>query len=105
MKSAWTFLTNHAHVLLSLAGNPNLTLREVAQQVGITERAAHRIVCELESEGALKRTKDGRRNHYEIKKEFPLRHQLEQHCSVGQLVQMVALDRQTGTARGNLSES
>jgi DNA-binding IclR family transcriptional regulator len=92
MRSAWTFLTNHAHVLLSLAANPDATLREVAEQVGITERAAHRIVGELESEGALTRTRDGRRNHYEIRRDFALRHPLEQHCSVGQLVEMVAIE-------------
>jgi predicted transcriptional regulator len=92
MQSAWTFLTNHAHVLLSLAANPDATLREVAEQVGITERAAHRIVSELESEGALKRSRDGRRNHYEIRRDFPLRHPLERHRSVGHLVEMVAVE-------------
>ena len=69
MQSTWTFLTNHAHVLLSLASNPDATLREVAEQVGITERAAHRIVGELEHEGALTRSRDGRRNHYEIRRD------------------------------------
>lgn len=96
MASAWTFLTNHAHVLLSLAANPDATLREVAQRVGITERAAHRIVSDLESEGAIKRTRDGRRNHYEIESRSPLRHPIEQHCSVGHLVEMVGLDNRTG---------
>lgn len=94
MNSSWTFLTNHAHVLLHLAANPDATLRQVADQVGITERAAHRIVSELESEGALKRSRAGRRNHYEIIRDFPLRHPLEQHCSVGHLVEMVALDEE-----------
>ena len=51
MRSTWTFLTNHAHVLLSLAANPDAALREVAEQAGITERAAHRFVSELEGEG------------------------------------------------------
>lgn len=89
MKPTWTFLTNHAHVLLSLATSPDITLREVAERVGITERATHRIVGELETEGALIRSRDGRRNHYEIQSEFPLRHPLEKHCSIGQLVKMV----------------
>ncbi len=89
MLSHWTFLTNHAHVLLALAANPDLTLREVAEQVGITERAAHRIVGELEQEGALTRSREGRRNHYEIRADFPLRHPLEQHCTVGHLLDMV----------------
>jgi len=95
MKPAWTFLTNHAHVLLSLAANPDATLREVAAQVGITERAAHRIVSDLESEGALIRSRTGRRNHYEICQDFSFRHPLEKHCSVGQLVEMVALDERS----------
>ena len=90
MDSNWTFLTNHAHVLLALAVNPDATLREVAERVGITERAAHRIVGELEREGALTRSRDGRRNHYEIRRGFPLRHPLEQHCSVGHLLKMVS---------------
>ena len=98
MLSHWTFLTNHAHVLLALAANPDLTLREVAEQVGITERAAHRIVGELEQEGALTRSREGRRNHYEIRADFPLRHPLEQHCTVGQLIRMLERGkaRQTG---------
>ena len=95
MTSGWTFLTNHAHVLLSLAANPDATLREVAERVGITERAAHRIVSDLESEGALTRSRTGRRNHYEIQQEFPLRHPIEQHCSIGQLVAMVARNGQS----------
>ena len=93
MVNHWTFLTNHAHVLLCLASNPDATLREVAELVGITERAAHRIVGELEHEGALTRTREGRRNHYEIKLDFPLRHQLENHCSVGQLIGMLTEGR------------
>lgn len=90
MNAGWTFLTNHAHVLLSLAANPDATMREVAELVGITERAAHRIVSDLENEGALTRHRNGRRNHYEIRQEFPLRHPIEKHCSIGQLVAMVA---------------
>ena len=89
MSSYWTFLTNQAHVLLCIAANPHATLREVADLVGITERAAHRIVGELEREGALTRHKDGRRNRYEIPADFPLRHPLERHCTVGQLLRMV----------------
>ena len=87
--SSWTFLTNHAHVLLALAANPDLTLREVAQLVGITERAAHRIVGELEAEGALMRERQGRRNHYEVRPDFPLRHELEKHNTVGRLLKLL----------------
>jgi len=100
MHGTWTFLTNHAHVLLSLAANPDATLREVAELVGITERAAHRIVNDLVSEGALTRSRAGRRNHYEIKADFPLRHPLEQHCSIGNLIEMVAMDNWGPRANG-----
>ena len=89
MGSSWTFLTNHAHVLLCLATNPDLTLREVAEKVGITERAAHRIVSELVEEGALERTKVGRRNHYEVNVNLHLRHPLEQNARVDQLIDLV----------------
>ena len=86
MQAQWTFLTNHAHVLLCLARDPDATLREVAEQVGITERAAHRIVGELEAEGALTRRRDGRRNHYEIDTSVTLRHALESDRTVGSLL-------------------
>ncbi len=89
MSNTWTFLTNHAHVLLCIGSNPDLTLREVAQQVGITERAAHRIVSELESEGALLRERQGRRNHYVIQPECPLRHRLECHNTIGALLKLI----------------
>ena len=89
MQGTWTFLTNHAHVLLCLAQDPDLTLREVAERVGITERAAHRIVTELVTEGALERQRVGRKNHYEVNRRMPLRHPLEQHAEVGQLLQLV----------------
>lgn len=90
MDSRWNFLTNYAHVLICLVQDRDKTLREIAQQVGITERATSRIVNQLVQEGALERTRRGRRNHYEIRSDFPLRHPLEQHCSVGQLLRLVS---------------
>lgn len=95
MQRHWSFLTNHAHVLICLATARDMTLRDVAVQVGITERATSRIVDELVREGALKRTRRGRRNVYEIPPDFPLRHPLEQHCSVGQLLRMVSRGRRS----------
>jgi len=62
----WTFLTNHAHVLLAIAAEPQIRIRDIAVQVGITERAAHRIVADLEGAGYLKVTKVGRRNEYSV---------------------------------------
>ena len=89
MQTRWTFLTNHAHVLVCLAGNPDLTLREVAEKVGITERATHRIVNDLVEEGALDRERIGRRNHYSVNEQVHLRHPLEAHTCIGQLLEMV----------------
>lgn len=85
----WNFLTNHAHTLICLAMNPRARMRDVAEQVGITERAAMRIVSHLEEAGILTRHKEGRRNRYEIHEEQHLRHPLESHCSVGELLSMV----------------
>jgi predicted transcriptional regulator len=78
----WTFLTNHSHVLLSIAQDPTIRLREVAEKVGITERAVQRIVAELEATGYLEHDRVGRRNHYRIHGNLPLRHPLENHLEV-----------------------
>lgn len=86
---AWTFFTNHGHVLLCLAADPSITVREMAVRVGITERAAMRIIGELEAGGVLTRTREGRRNRYTINEDAPLRHDLERHCHVGDLIDMV----------------
>jgi DNA-binding MarR family transcriptional regulator len=88
----WTFLTNHSHVLICLAQEPHLRLRDVAQRVGITERAVQRIVSDLEAAGVLRRLRDGRRNHYEIDTTLPLRHPVEAHRTVKDLLAMVLPD-------------
>lgn len=85
----WTFLSNHTHVLVCLAADGDLTLREVAARVGVTERAVQRIVADLELAGVLERTRDGRRNTYRIDATVPLRHPLESHCRIGNLLAMV----------------
>ncbi len=82
----WTFLTNHAHVLIILSRNADLVLREVAIRVGITERAVQRIVQDLEEEGYLTREKVGRQNHYSVKEDLPLRHHLESYRKIGDLL-------------------
>lgn len=87
--SAWTFLSNHTHVLVCLALDPDQVLREVAFRVGITERAVQRIVADLEQAGVLERERDGRRNHYRLNLDARLRHPLEEHCSVGELLESV----------------
>ncbi len=82
----WTFLTNHAHVLICLSREPGARLRDVAAQVGITERAAQRIVAELEEAGYLTRIRDGRRNRYEVHTDVPLRHPIERDHAIGEIL-------------------
>jgi DNA-binding IclR family transcriptional regulator len=82
----WTFLTNHAHVLLCVAQDSGVRLRDIAQEVGITERAAQRIIAELVADGYLTRQRDGRRNTYQLYPELPLRHPLERHHQIGDLI-------------------
>ena len=84
---SWTLFTNHAHVLVCIAQDPDLRLRDVADQVGITERAAQRIVAELEEAGFLTHERIGRRNHYEVMLETPLRHPIEAHVSIGEVLE------------------
>jgi hypothetical protein len=85
----WTFLTNHAHVLVLLARTPSLVLREVALQVGITERAVQRIIADLEAGGIIEREKIGRRNRYQIRDVQPLRHPIESHRTVRELLALI----------------
>ncbi len=87
----WTFLTNHAHVLLSIANDPELRLRDIAETVGITERAAQRIVSTLVADGYLTRRRVGRRSHYEVKTNLPLRHAIESHHTVAELVDLLSV--------------
>ena len=87
--AGWTFLTNHAHVLLCLAGDPDLRLRDVADRVGITERSVQHIVQELEAAGAVSRHRVGRRNRYEVHADHRLHHPVEAHCVIGDLIAMV----------------
>lgn len=86
---SWTFLSNHTHVLVCLAVDGAQTLREVGAKVGITERAVQRIVADLEQAGVLQRGRDGRRNVYHINTDVPLRHPLEAHCRIGDLLELV----------------
>jgi DNA-binding Lrp family transcriptional regulator len=89
LPSGWTFFTNHAHVLFCIARNPEVRLREVAVRVGITERAVQRIVTDLEAAGYLTVMKEGRRNHYRIHAELPLRHPVEGHRAVKAVLDLV----------------
>jgi predicted transcriptional regulator len=85
----WTFLTNHTHVLLCLHGTADMRLRDVAQLVGITERAVQSIVADLIDSKYLRRERQGRRNTYEVSVDLPLRHQLERQHSIGELLEIL----------------
>ncbi|MHB1555254.1 MAG: helix-turn-helix transcriptional regulator [Acidimicrobiales bacterium] len=89
-KPTWTFLTNHGHVLVCIATDPGVRGRDIAARVGITERAAQAIIADLVREGYVTRTRVGRRNHYEINPDRPLRHPVEQPHSIGEFLQVVA---------------
>jgi DNA-binding IclR family transcriptional regulator len=82
----WSFLTNHARVLLCIAEDPGVRLREIGESVGITERAAHRIVGELASAGYITREREGRRNRYTIKTHLPVPDQLAREQKIGDLL-------------------
>jgi len=102
----WDFLTNHAHVLVCVARDPGIRLREIALAVGITERAAHRILTELVDEGYVLRERRGRRNHYEVRTNLPLRHPLARESEVGDLLGVLIgssprAGRARASARGN----
>jgi DNA-binding IclR family transcriptional regulator len=86
-------------VLLCIVRDPAVRLRDVAEQVGVTERAVQRIVAELEGAGYLRREKEGRCNRYEVDLAIPLRHPLEEHCPVSDLIKMV-LGRSAAAGRG-----
>jgi predicted transcriptional regulator len=81
----WKFLTNHAQVLVCIAHDPGILLREISEQVGITERAAHRIVAELVSAGYITRKRNGRRNHYTIQSNLKLPDRIVRAKRVGDL--------------------
>lgn len=83
---SWTFLTNHAHVLLAIATTPDLRLRDIARLVDVTERTAMQIVADLEEVGCIERRKQGRRNHYVIRSDHPLHHPLEEHHQIADLI-------------------
>ncbi len=85
----WTFFSNYAHVLVCLAEAPESTLREIAERVGITERSAMRLITHLDDAGILQRVKHGRRNTYVIDTSAHLRHPIEEHCTIGELLAVI----------------
>ncbi len=92
--ATWTFLTNHAHVLLSVWEDPEARVRDIATRVGITERAVQRILQELESEEYLIRERVGRRNRYRVRADRPFRHPVEDHRPVSLLLELIGKRKQ-----------
>ena len=90
IRTNWTLLSNHGHVLVCMSGDPDIRLRDIATRVGITERAVFGIVEDLEAGGVIQRIKVGRRNRYVIDDEQPMRHELEADQTVGALLDLFA---------------
>ena len=93
-ESMWTFLTNHTHVLFCLSRDPHMRMRDIALEVGITERAVQRIVAELRADGYLEGEREGRRVSYTIVRDKRLRHPLESGCRIGDV--LAVLERVAG---------
>lgn len=104
--TTWSFLTTHARVLLALAGDADLRLREIGHVVGISERRAHDIVTDLTRSGYLVKQREGRRNSYEIRSDRPLRDDLTDHRTVGDMLALLSdtervLDVTDGSGHGD----
>lgn len=98
------FVTNHAHVLQVVCEDPTTRLRDIAETVGVTERTAAQIVSDLEKAGYLTKTRNGRRNHYQVHEELPLRHPQHRHHTVGALIRFLEAPKD-GPARGRSTDA
>ena len=85
----WTIFSNHAHVLVCIVRNPEERVRDIAHMVGITERAVHRIIGDLEQAGVIARERQGRRNRYSVSLDRPLRHPLEAHRTIAEVIRVI----------------
>lgn len=85
----WTFLSNHAHVILCISLIPEFRIRDIAERIGITERAVQRIIANLVEAGYINKTRNGRRNVYKVRKALPLRHPIEKHRTVSDLINLI----------------
>ena len=90
----WRFVTNHTQVLLAIARNPEIRTRDIADAVGITERAAQRIVADLAEAGYVETTRVGRRNHYTVNGEVSMRHPAQHNHEIGALLDVLMLDEE-----------
>jgi hypothetical protein len=100
----WTFLTNHAQVLVCIAHDPGVRLRDIGQRVGITERAAHRIVAELADAGHITRERNGRRNNYTVNAHSPLPDPIARGQNVGELLEILTATHESNR-RGDHGET
>jgi len=96
----WSFLTNHAQVLLGIAREPEIRLRDLGDQLGITERAAHRIVVALADAGYITRQRNGRRNHYTINAHLPLPDPIARDQNIGELLKILNATSPPSAATG-----
>jgi predicted transcriptional regulator len=94
--SKWTFVTNHALVLVYLANHPRITALELSSSIGITERAVRKIIADLEAERYISKEREGRRVRYSINKKLPLRHQTQQDKSVYRLLEALGWKEKKG---------
>jgi predicted transcriptional regulator len=99
--SEWKFLTNFGLTLICIAADPGVRMRDIAERVGITERAAHRIVAGLVNAGYIAKERTGRRNSYEIRADLPLQHPLERDLQLGNLLDAVQGTRDQQTPERN----
>lgn len=90
MTRPWTFLSAHGHVLLAIARDPDARLRDIAAEVGVTERTVATIVGDLVDAGYLTKRRTGRRNHYDLRPELPLRHPQQHDVDTGALLRLLA---------------
>lgn len=88
--AGWSFLTNHTHIMVCLSRDPMTTVRNLSYQVGVTERSVQRILSELEAAGVVTRSREGRRNRYDVDLSFRLRHPLESDKTVGELLDLLS---------------
>lgn len=98
MHPDWTFLSNHGHVLIALGREPDARIRDIAEVVGITERAVQNILADLCSAGYVAKERLGRRNHYELHPEEPMRHPLEHGHAIGELLEAIGDEAATPAA-------
>ena len=91
-KKSWRFLSNHTQVLLCIQRDPDVRFRDIAQMVGITERAAQRIVADLIDSGYVESDRIGRRNHYRVNTDVAMRHPAQEGHDIGELLRLLRLD-------------